>query len=36
MSNHQSRRSFLGHAAAGFSLLTMPQLARAQAQLQPA
>ncbi|MGL3105924.1 esterase-like activity of phytase family protein [Bradyrhizobium sp. BR 1432] len=36
MSNHQSRRSFLGHAAAGFSILTMPRLARAQAQLQPA
>ncbi|SDI86647.1 hypothetical protein SAMN05216338_103226 [Bradyrhizobium sp. Rc2d] len=34
MSNHQSRRSFLGHAAAGFSFLTMPRLA--QAQLQPA
>ncbi|UQR63404.1 esterase-like activity of phytase family protein [Bradyrhizobium sp. C-145] len=36
MSNHQSRRSFLGHAAAGFSILTMPRLARARAQAQPA
>ncbi|MCK1753707.1 esterase-like activity of phytase family protein [Bradyrhizobium sp. 137] len=35
MSAASSRRSFLGHAAAGFSILTMPRLARAQAQLQP-
>ncbi|MBR0739739.1 esterase-like activity of phytase family protein [Bradyrhizobium liaoningense] len=35
MSTHPSRRSFLGHAAAGLSTLAMPRLAQAQAQLQP-
>ena len=34
MSTDQSRRSFLGHAAAGFSTLALPRLA--QAQVKPA
>ena len=32
MSNATSRRSFLGHAAAGFSTLALPELAQAQAK----
>ncbi|WP_426410228.1 esterase-like activity of phytase family protein [Bradyrhizobium ganzhouense] len=35
MSTHQSRRFFLGHAAAGFSTLLTPRLAHAQAQPAP-
>ena len=36
MSTHRSRRSFIGHAAAGFSTLALPRLARAQAASTPA
>lgn len=36
MSTQPSRRSFLGHAAAGFSILTLPRLAQAQATSEPA
>ncbi|QAU44588.1 esterase-like activity of phytase family protein [Bradyrhizobium guangzhouense] len=36
MSSYQSRRSFLGHAAAGFSTLALPRLAQAQAAPRPA
>lgn len=36
MSNSQSRRSFLGHAAAGFSTLLTDRLAQAQAAPKPA
>lgn len=36
MSTDQSRRSFLGHAAAGFSILAIPPLAQAQATTEPA
>ncbi|MDA9425774.1 MULTISPECIES: esterase-like activity of phytase family protein [Bradyrhizobium] len=35
MSTHSSRRSFLGHAAAGFSTLAVSRLARAQAATEP-
>lgn len=35
MSTDQSRRSFLGHAAAGFSILAIPGLAQAQATTEP-
>ncbi|WFU73084.1 esterase-like activity of phytase family protein [Bradyrhizobium sp. CB2312] len=35
MSAQPSRRSFLGHAAAGFSILTLPRLAQAQATTEP-
>ncbi|MBR0691133.1 esterase-like activity of phytase family protein [Bradyrhizobium manausense] len=36
MSTLQSRRSFLGHAAAGFSTLALPRLAQAQSASRPA
>jgi hypothetical protein len=36
VSNHRSRRSFLGHAAAGFSTLALPRLARAEPAPRPA
>jgi hypothetical protein len=36
VSTQPSRRSFLGHAAAGFSILTLPRLAQAQATSEPA
>ncbi|MDN4987366.1 esterase-like activity of phytase family protein [Bradyrhizobium arachidis] len=36
MSTLQSRRSFIGHAAAGFSTLALPRLAQAQAVARPA
>ncbi|WP_369719808.1 esterase-like activity of phytase family protein [Bradyrhizobium sp. LLZ17] len=36
MSTQQSRRSFLGHAAAGFSTLLTPRLAQAQTASKPA
>ncbi|MDN5000683.1 esterase-like activity of phytase family protein [Bradyrhizobium sp. GCM10027634] len=36
MSTHQSRRSFLGHAAAGFSTLALSRSALAQATPKPA
>lgn len=35
MSTHSSRRSFLRHAAAGFSTLAVPRLAQAQAAAEP-
>lgn len=35
MSTHQSRRSFLGHAAAGFSTLAISRLAQAQPATEP-
>ncbi|WP_024339248.1 esterase-like activity of phytase family protein [Bradyrhizobium japonicum] len=35
MSTHSSRRSFLGHAAAGFSTLAVSRLAQAQAAAEP-
>ncbi|OKO74451.1 twin-arginine translocation pathway signal [Bradyrhizobium sp. NAS80.1] len=35
MSTHQSRRSFLGHAAAGFSTLAFSRLAQAQPATEP-
>ncbi|MCK1716444.1 esterase-like activity of phytase family protein [Bradyrhizobium sp. 141] len=35
MSTHQSRRSFLGHAAAGFSTLAASRFAQAQAAVEP-
>jgi hypothetical protein len=36
VSTHQSRRFFLGHAAAGFSTLLAPRLAQAQSAPKPA
>jgi hypothetical protein len=36
VSNHRSRRSFLGHAAAGFSTLALSRLAQAQPAPKPA
>ena len=36
MSTSSSRRSFIGHAAAGFSTLALPQLAQAQPATEPA
>ena len=36
MSNHRSRRSFIGHAAAGFSTLALSRLAQAQPAPKPA
>ena len=36
MSTQSSRRSFLGHAAAGFSTLALPRLAQAQTTAEPA
>lgn len=36
MSTHSSRRSFIGHAAAGFSTLAIPGLAQAQTAPEPA
>ena len=36
MSNTTSRRSFIGHAAAGFSILALPRLAQAQTAVRPA
>ena len=35
MSSHQSRRSFLGHAAAGFSTFALSRLAQAQPATEP-
>lgn len=35
MSTHSSRRSFLGHAAAGFSTLALSRFAQAQAAVEP-
>ncbi|MCS3731440.1 esterase-like activity of phytase family protein [Bradyrhizobium betae] len=35
MSTHRSRRSFLGHAAAGFSTLALSRLAQAQVTTEP-
>ena len=35
MSTHRSRRSFIGHAAAGFSTLALPRLAQAQPATEP-
>ncbi|WP_027545234.1 esterase-like activity of phytase family protein [Bradyrhizobium sp. WSM2254] len=35
MSTHRSRRSFLGHAAAGFSTFALSRLAQAQAATEP-
>ncbi|MCJ9735775.1 twin-arginine translocation pathway signal, partial [Bradyrhizobium sp. PRIMUS42] len=35
MSTHSSRRSFLGHAAAGFSTLALSRFAQAQAAAEP-
>ncbi|MDA9492545.1 esterase-like activity of phytase family protein [Bradyrhizobium sp. CCBAU 11361] len=35
MSTHRSRRSFLGHAAAGFSTFALSRLAQAQATTEP-
>jgi hypothetical protein len=36
VSNHRSRRSFIGHAAAGFSTLALSRLAQAQPAPKPA
>ncbi|MFL4992799.1 MAG: twin-arginine translocation pathway signal, partial [Microvirga sp.] len=36
MSKHRSRRSFIGHAAAGFSTLALSRLAQAQPAPKPA
>ncbi|MCK1392064.1 esterase-like activity of phytase family protein [Bradyrhizobium sp. 1] len=35
MSSHRSRRSFIGHAAAGFSTLAFSRIAQAQATTEP-